>query len=114
VAKRLTANDVFLRSITESELQKNIIELAELRGWAVVHINDSRAQRATGFPDLLMIRRPRIVWAELKREANAGHNKNDPTEMQRWWMEELEACEAEVYLWRPNDWMESTIDKILK
>ena len=54
------------------------------------------------------------MWAELKREANAGHNKNDPTEIQRWWMEELEACEAEVYLWRPNDWMESTIDKILK
>ena len=114
MAKRLTANDVILRSITESELQKNIIELAELRGWAVVHINDSRAQRADGLPDLLMVRRPRIVWAELKRERNAGHNKNDPTLIQQWWLDELEACGAEVYLWRPNDWMESTIDKILE
>ena len=114
MAKRLTANEMFLRSITESELQKNIIELAELRGWAVVHINDSRAQRATGFPDLLMIRRPRIVWAELKREPNAGGHKNEPTDIQQWWIEELQACGAEVYVWRPSDGMSSAIDKVLE
>ena len=114
MGKKLDPGVQYLRAITEDKLQDHIIELAGWRGWTVIHINDSRAQRATGLPALLMIRRPRIVWAELKREPNAGGHKNEPTDIQQWWIEELKACGAEVYLWRPSDWMSSAIDKVLE
>jgi len=112
--KRLSSNQIYLRAMSESQLQDSIIQLAEIVGWTVVHINDSRKQRATGLPDLLMIRRPRVVWAELKREANAGRNKNSLTPIQQWWLDELQACKQEVYLWRPSDWHDGAIANILK
>jgi hypothetical protein len=111
--KRLSSNQLFLRAMSESQLQDSIIQLAEIVGWTVVHINDSRMQRATGLPDLLLIRRPRVVWAELKRERNAGSHKNDPTPIQQWWLDELQACGQEAYLWRPSDWHDETIAGIL-
>ena len=114
MGKKLDPGVQYLRAITEDKLQEYIIELAGWRNWTVVHINDSRAQRATGLPALLMIRRPRIVWAELNREPNAGGPKNDPPAIQQGWVEELKACGAEVYLWRPSDWMSSAIDKVLE
>jgi hypothetical protein len=112
--KRTDPNVVYLRSITELALQKNIIQLATSKGWTVVHVNDSRQQRATGLPDLLMIRQPRIVWAELKREPGAGGHKNDPTPPQVWWLNELKASGQEVYLWRPSHWMSGEINPVLE
>mgnify|MGYP003649731168 FL=1 len=112
--KRLSPQQLFLREMSERQLQDSIIQLAETVGWTVVHVNDSRKQRATGLPDLLMIRRPRVVWAELKREANAGRNKNSLTPIQQWWFDELQACGEEAHLWRPADWHDGTIENILK
>jgi len=114
VPKRLTPDVEYRRTILEGDLQKSIIEYAEAMGWEVVHINDSRRQKATGLPDLLMIRAPRMVWAELKREPGAGGNKNAPTTHQVWWMNELKLSGQEVHLWRPSDWLDGLIDPVLE
>ena len=53
-----------------------------------------------GFPDLLLIRRPRLIWAELK--ADRGVVTPDQRDM----LEELRSCGQEVYLWRPSMWSE--------
>lgn len=50
-----------------------------------------------GFPDLFMVRGPRMVIAELKSEA--GRLRPD----QREWLARLELTAAEVYVWRPRD-----------
>ena len=58
------------RSSPENDLQRNTIELAELLGWRVYHVarvkGQLRARTSPGFPDLVMVRAPRLVFAELK------------------------------------------------
>ena len=51
-----------------------------------------------GFPDLVLARSPRLVFAELKSE------RGTPTPEQEKWLLTLAACsEPEAYLWRPDD-----------
>lgn len=104
--------------MTEMELQSAVIELAKLTGWMIHH--DRPAQRRdgrwytaiegdAGFPDLVLVRSPRIIFAELKAE------RGSLTEPQRDWLGLLdgvaeEAPRMEVHLWRPDDW---TTGKIL-
>ena len=53
--------------VPEASFQRTVVEYAELRGWMVSQVADSR--RATpGLPDLLLVRPPRVVFAELKTE----------------------------------------------
>lgn len=51
-----------------------------------------------GFPDLVLVRRPDIVFAELKRDGEK------PTPEQQAWLDEFRACGLRVYVWRPGDW----------
>ena len=53
--------------VTEVAWQQTVIDLAELTGWYVYHNPDSRRSQP-GFPDLCLIRAPRVVFLELKRE----------------------------------------------
>ncbi len=46
--------------------------------------------------------------AELKRE---GKN---PSAQQAAWLAALEAAGVEVFVWRPGDWMDGTIEGILR
>jgi len=55
---------------------------------------------AQGWPDLTLVRPPRIVFAELKAED--GHLLPE----QRRWLDILDDCGQEVYLWRPSDFDE--------
>lgn len=74
--------------------------LAKLRGWVWYHTHDSRRSPA-GFPDLVLVRGRRLVFAELKREGEK------PTAEQQRWLDALAATGAvEAYLWRPSDWEE--------
>jgi hypothetical protein len=91
-----------------------VLEYARLRGWHWFHDNATNAPRrcvecgairkfrrnAAGWLDLVLVRRPRLVFAELKREGE------QPTEDQQAWIDELRACGQEVYVWKPNDWPE--------
>jgi hypothetical protein len=94
--------------VSEDDLLAFVIDLARQRGWLTYHTRFSRGSDA-GFPDLVLLRPPRLVLAELKRD---GKN---PTPAQGQWLGELEqvalALELEhggragleVYIWRPAD-----------
>lgn len=82
----------------ERELQANVYEAAGVFGWLIYHTYDSRRSSA-GFPDLVLVRAPRVIFAELKAENGVI------TLEQRNWLGQLGACTGiESYLWRPSDW----------
>lgn len=89
----------FLVRMSETEFQQKIIDWAKLNGWMHYHTHNSQ-RSPSGFPDLVLVRPPEIIYAELKAE------KKYPTPKQRIWIASLEACGQEVYLWRPSDWTE--------
>ena len=92
--------------MTEGQLQASVKQLAELEGWRHYHTFDSRRSDA-GFPDSFMVRAGRMIAAELKRETKR------PTEAQRDWLADLEAAGVEAYVWRPSDWREGRISRVL-
>jgi hypothetical protein len=67
---------------SERAFQAQVVRYARLMGWRAWHDNATNAPRACkhckkplnlprndpGFPDLVLVRRPRIVWVELKGE----------------------------------------------
>ena len=53
--------------ISEADFQEALVEYAEMWGWLVWHDNDSRRNDA-GFPDLVMVKSGKIIFAELKRQ----------------------------------------------
>lgn len=103
------------RNKPESQFQKLVMDYAKLRGWRTAHFRpamNSRGQWRTavagdgaGFPDELMVRRDRIVVAELK----AGKNKTTPEQDQ--WLAAFSAAGVETYVWRIEDW--SQIQEVL-
>ncbi len=112
------------------------MEYARLRQWRAYHAPDNRPGRngavqavAAGFPDLVLLRGVRLIFAELKADGKY------PTPAQREWLDELrgvgEAVDGavgraqvvvvddpdtpepsvEAYVWRPKDWDE--IERVL-
>ena len=81
--------------MTEEQFQRQVIELAELCGWAVFHVHDSRRSNP-GWPDLVLCRPPEILFAELKTDK--GRIRLEQME----WIERLTACGLEAYVWRPE------------
>lgn len=105
---RLSARDRMLRAVTEAELEKMVTSLARAAGWMAHH--ERRSTYSTGdqgFPDWVFARTGRLVFAELKRQTET------PWEPQRRWLQMLEAGPAEVYVWRPSDWYDGEIAKVL-
>lgn len=88
-------------ALTEKQWQQQLVDLATIRGWLLYHTHDSR-RSAAGFPDLVLLRGPRLVVAELKTDSAPG-----PTEAQRRWLQAFAATGAETYLWRPRDLREA-------
>lgn len=50
---------------TEKAFTEEVRKVARTLGWLEMHPFDSRRTTA-GFPDLTMVRKPRVVFAELK------------------------------------------------
>ena len=107
-----------MSAVKEKDFQRAVIELAEMLEWRVYHTHDSRGSQP-GFPDLTMVRRQRLIFAELKRQ------DGNPTDEQTAWLTELGRVAdwtkeerpigtpiVEVFLWRPSDWPE--IEQALK
>lgn len=84
-----------------------VIDVARTYGWRVVHFDTARGHRGEyrtpylgdgrGFPDIVAVRKDRVIWAELKVPPNK------PTLDQQAWLEALKAAGQEVYLWTPAD-----------
>ena len=85
-----------LNATSERDFQRSVVELAELYGWMIYHTYDSRRSNP-GFPDLVMVRDNRVIFAELKTM------KGKVTKHQERWLEALAKTQVEVRLWRPSD-----------
>lgn len=85
---------------TEGQFQSLwVVPLARSLGWTV-HVTLKRVRRASivadpDWPDLEMLRGPRMIFAELKQD----HGKLSPG--QRKMLEMLNVAGQEVYLWTP-------------
>ena len=84
--------------MTEKKFLQQVRDLAKLCGWLVYHTYDSR-RSPEGFPDLVLVRNDKIIFAELKSE------KGRTTSAQEMWLKALEKVPGvDVHLWRPSDW----------
>lgn len=102
--------------VSEAAFQASVIELAEMLRWRVHHHHDSRRQaggklvgdkQAAGFPDLVLARRGRLIFAELKAEKGLVKPEQEA------WLDELRAtreqvgyANVDVFVWRPCDFEE--------
>ncbi len=95
-------------TLKEADWQKQVIDLARLRGWRVAHFRPAMTKRGNwvtpvaadgkGFPDLTLARKGRVIFAELKSDTG----RLGPE--QKLWLQELEGDQVEAYMWRPRDW----------
>ena len=108
--------------LTESEFQTKIIDLAHARGWLAHHTRPARKRDGSwstpiegdpGFPDLVLSRSGRVIFAEVKTE------NGKLIDAQVEWLSALcgepwrgnilthrfayEHATHEVYVWRPSD-----------
>lgn len=103
--------------VTEADLQRAVIQRARLFGWKVMHPLPAQTSRGSGwatatqgdgrgYPDLTLVRE-RIVFAELKAEGKYLG------EGQKLWRDWILAAEGEWYCWKPSQWFDGTIDRVL-
>ncbi len=82
----------------ERHMQSALEDHLRATGWRFYHAWNSQ-HSAPGFPDVLALRGPRILAAEIKGP------KTRVTAEQREWLAAFELAGAEAYLWRlPGDW----------
>jgi len=114
-----TAREVLDKSMSELDFARAVVDLALSCGWKVRQEPVWRAatrkdDSAKGFPDLVLVREGRLIFAELKRE------KGKPSAPQEEWLTALRAhswnCGAlgrfHVAVWRPSDWL--VIERLLR
>lgn len=98
--------------MTEADLQRGVLDIARLTGWRSVHFRSARTAHGwrtpvsgdgLGFPDVLLVRGPRCVVAELKAE------KGRVTPDQQAWLDALAESGAEAYVWRPVDYPDAIL-----
>ena len=89
-----------LPKLSETEFQAQVVRAARMFRWMISHM--TLPQRSEpGVPDLLMVRPPRVIFAELKRQ------NGRVTIPQHMWFHDLDECPGvEVYIWKPSDWDE--------
>lgn len=125
------ARSILDQHVTEDELLEAVVEMAERFKWRVSHIPDklyklaAKEQRwdamrgAKSFPDLVMVRRGVLIFAETKTEAG----ELDPGQAE--WHSDIEAvqqlcwdwdefCPVLYYLWRPSHLSSGEIERTLR
>lgn len=112
--------------MSEDVLQAAIVDLASALGWLVYHTHDSRRSQK-GFPDLVLVRRGRLLFVELKDET--GPLRVEQAEWlavldgvakrigglldERAWSQEV-PYPVEVRIWRPEDWRSGAVERELR
>ena len=95
------------RPLLESEFQRQVLDFAVMSGWQTFHVRAGRTidswrtpgsgTMAKGWPDLVLVKGDRLIFAELKRDGAK------PTAEQEWVGSILDEV-AEYHVWRPSDW----------
>jgi hypothetical protein len=115
MGKRLTDQEREWRSYSEKAFQSKVMKYAREHGWTVAHFHDSRKMvrvgpgiykpvadgDAAGFPDLVAVRGPEILFWELKKELPL---KPKPRPKQVEWLNTLTAGGFEARVVKPSDW----------
>lgn len=92
----LTYNNPLTPYVTEEDLQRTVVEMAEHLGWVTWHDNDARKNDA-GFPDLVCVHPSHgVLWLELKT------NDGEVTPIQRFWLELLQQAGQSAHVIRPT------------
>lgn len=81
--------------VDERTFRRQLLDLARMLRWRA-YFTWTSVHSPPGFPDIVLVRGPRLVIAELKSE------DGKLTEPQRVWLLDLVGTCAEVYLWRPS------------
>ena len=97
--------------LSEKQLSQCIVDLAQLLGWRSYRTWRSLHSPA-GFPDLVMVRKGQLIFAELKSD------KGRLTPAQQEWLDALHEVgdyndSVRTYLWRPADWFAGRVDEAL-
>ena len=101
--------------VNESGFQRTVIEMAHALGWFIAHFRPAMtawgwrtavSADGAGFPDLVLVRGDRIIFAELKSETG------QISPAQEKWLDALMATGVEVYVWFPRDF--DRIEEILR
>ena len=80
--------------VDESAFQKHVVNYATKLGW---NINKNTVADQPGFPDLMLVKEPQIIYAELKTERGK-------VSIEQWkWLWRLTDSGQEAYVWRPSD-----------
>lgn len=94
--------------LTEKEFQQQVTELAEILGWAWAHFRPAQTAHGwrtpvsgslgAGFPDLILCRPGKTLFAELKRDGVKATIAQEIVHAQ------LREAGNDVRVWRPADW----------
>lgn len=103
--------------MTEAALQAAILETAKLLGWRCAHFRAAMTSKGwrtpvaadgAGFPDLVLCRGDRLVFAELKSKRGVL------SQAQRQWLAALDLTGAEVVVWTPGHWSAGVVEACLR
>jgi hypothetical protein len=99
---------------TEAGFMEVVISYAHLRGWRVAHFRPAMTAHGwrtpvqadgKGWPDLVLVRPPRMVASELKRDVKTeAARARQLTPDQARWLADLAGAGVETFCWRPADW----------
>ena len=108
MTSRLTQEELVARAMSEADLSDNVRQLAVSLNFLAYHTWRSDHSPA-GYPDWTFVKDGRLIFVELKRQKGKLSPHQDE------WLDTLRTCAAiEVYLWRPSDWLNGTIERVLK
>ncbi len=106
--------------MTEAQLSKAVLDHARLLGWRIARFPAANWVRTSagkefvkplahdtkGFPDALLVRE-RLIFVEFKTATGRA------SEEQMKWRTALIDAGLDAYLWRPSDWLDGSIDRVL-
>lgn len=93
--------------MTESELRKEVVDMAHALGWRVFSLPIAKTRRpvkdATGYPDLTLARGTSVIWIELKQQDGILSRG------QIAWLTMLPTA----HVIRPGDWESGLVHRLL-
>ena len=95
---------------SEAAFQAAVVDLAQLRGWRVMHIHDSRRGLGKGYPDLTLLHRATgtLLFAELK----SANGRLSPEQEE--WLADFRKGGHTVHVWRPAHFATGLIQDVLR